>query len=118
MCGLGALGASSMFGLVRRAGAFTGRLLTFASVSGIQLAEQYRGNKCHSSSQRFPSRLEAMVGDTLARVSTLRFGLGVGGGLIASGSRACTSHLWTSRLLNSPFSLGFSSFFCRGTQYM
>jgi hypothetical protein len=31
VCGLGAVGASSIFGLVRRAGAFTGGLLTFAS---------------------------------------------------------------------------------------
>ena len=118
VCGLGAVGALSTFGLVRRVGAFTGGLMTFASVSGIQLAQQYRGNKCHSSEQRFPSRLEAMVDDTLARVSTLRFDMGVGGGLIASGSRARPSHLWTSRLLNSSFSLGFSSLFCRATQCM
>jgi hypothetical protein len=30
VCGLDAVGASSIFGLVRRAGAFTGGLLTFA----------------------------------------------------------------------------------------
>ena len=116
MCDLGALGASSIFGLVRRAGAFTGGLLTFASVSGIQLAQHNRGNKYHFVNTAFPSRLEAMVGGALARVSALHVGLGVGGTTIASGSRARTSHSWTSRLLNSPFSLGVSSLFCRGTQ--
>ena len=118
VCDLGALGASSIFGLVRMAGAFTGRLLTFASVSGIQLAQHNCSNKCYFVSAAFPSRLEALVGDTLARVSALRFGLGVGGTTIASGSRARTSHSWTSRLLNSPFSLGVSSLFCRATQCM
>ena len=92
VCGLGAVGASSIFGLVRRAGAFTGRLLTFASVSGIQLAQHNCSNKCYFVSAAFPSRLEALVGDTLARVSALRFGLGVGGGRIASGLRTRPSH--------------------------
>ena len=73
MYDLGAVGASSIFGLVRRAGAFTGGLLTFASVSGIQLAQHNCGICYHFVSTAFPSRLEAMVGDTLARVSTLRF---------------------------------------------
>ena len=55
VCGLGAVGASSIFGLVRRTGAFTGGLLTFASVSGIQLAQHNRGNKYHFVSTAFPS---------------------------------------------------------------
>ena len=36
VCGLGAVGVSSIFGLVRRSRAFTGGLLTFALVSGLQ----------------------------------------------------------------------------------
>ena len=92
MCGLGAVGASSIFGLVRMAGAFTGGLLTFASVSGIQLAQHNCSNKCYFVSAAFPSRLEAMVSDNLARVLALRFGLGVGGGRIASGLRTRPSH--------------------------
>ena len=41
--GLGAVSASSIFGLVRRTGAFTGGLLTFALVSGLQLAQHNCG---------------------------------------------------------------------------
>ena len=44
--GLGTVTSSSIFGLVRRVGAFTGGLLTFALVSGFQLAQHNRG-KCH-----------------------------------------------------------------------
>ncbi len=36
VCGLGAVDASSIFGLVRRAGTFTGGLLTFTSVSDFR----------------------------------------------------------------------------------
>ena len=114
---LGALGASSIFGLVRRAGAFTGGLLTFALVSGLQIAQINCGT-CHFFSATSSSRLEAMVGGALARASALHVGLGVGGTTIASGSRARTSHSWTSRLFNSSFSLGVSSLFCRATQSM
>ena len=78
VCDLGALDASSIFGLVRRSGSFTGGLLTFPSVSEIQIAQHNRGNKCHFFGAVFPSRLETMVGDTLARGSALCFGLGVG----------------------------------------
>jgi hypothetical protein len=42
--GLGAVGASSIFGLVRGAGAFAAVLPTFVLVSRTQLAERYRGN--------------------------------------------------------------------------
>ena len=100
------------------AGAFTGGLLTFASVSGIQLAQHNCSNKCYFVSAAFPSRLEAMVGDNLARVLALRFGLGVGGGRIASGLRTRPSHSWMSYLLTSSLSLGVSSLFCRATQCM
>ena len=78
MCDLDALGASSIFGLVRRTGTLTGGLLTFASVSGIQFAQHNRGICYHFVNTVFPSRLEAMVGDTLARVPALHVGLGVG----------------------------------------
>ncbi len=88
---LGAVGASSIFGLVRRAGAFTGGLLTFALVSGLQLAQLNCGT-CHFFSAAFSSQLEAKVGGALARASDLRVGLGVGRALIASGSSTRPSH--------------------------
>ena len=65
MGGLGAVGASPIFGL--------------------QLAEQYRGND-HFLSVASSSRRETMVGGALSRVSALRVGLGVGGAALASGS--------------------------------
>ena len=103
------MGAPLIFGLARRAGAFAGGLLTFALVSGFQLA-QHNCGKCHFSAA-FPSQLEAMVTGTLVRVSVLHVGLGVGGTTIVSGSCVRTSHSWTSRLLTSSLSLGVSSLF-------
>ena len=44
VCDLGAVGASSIFGLVRGPGAFVVVLPTFVLVSRMQLAQQYRGN--------------------------------------------------------------------------
>ena len=117
VCDLGVVGAPLIFGLARGAGAFAGGLLTFALVSGLQLA-QHNCGKCHFFSAAFPSQTEAMVGGALARASVLHVGLGVGGPTIASGSRVRTSHSWTSRLLTSSFSLGVSSLFCRATQCM
>jgi hypothetical protein len=84
MCGLGAVDASSIFGLVRRTGAFPGGLLTFSLVSGFQLAEHNCG-KCHFFTVTSSSRREVMVDGTLVRSSVLRVGLGVGGAVIASG---------------------------------
>ncbi len=52
VCGLGAVGDSSIFGLVRRDGAFTGGLLTFPLVSGLQLGNITVVNAT-SSAQRF-----------------------------------------------------------------
>jgi hypothetical protein len=43
--GLGAVGASSIFRLVRRAGAFTVVLPTFVLVSSMKFVQQYRGNQ-------------------------------------------------------------------------
>ena len=80
-----------MGGWARGAGASTGGLLTFALVSGLQLAQINCGT-CHFFSAAFSSRLEAMVGGALARASALRIGLGVGRALIASGSRTHPSH--------------------------
>jgi hypothetical protein len=117
VCDLGAMGASSIFGLVRGAGAFAAVLPTFVLVSRMQLAQQYRGNG-HFLSAASSSRHEAMVGGARARVSALRVGLGVGGAAVASGSRARPSHSWISRLLTSSLSLGTSSLFCRATQCM
>ena len=117
MCDLVVVGDPLIFGLARVAGAFAEELLTFALVSGFQLAQNYCG-KCHFFSGAFPSQLEAMVGDTLSRVSPTNVGLGVGGTTIASGSCVRTSHSWTARLLTSSFSLGVSNLFCRATQWM
>jgi hypothetical protein len=95
ICGLGAVGASSIFGLVRRAGAFAAVHSTFVLVSRMQLAQQYRGNG-HFLSAASSSRHKAMVG-ALARAS---------------------AHSWISRLLTSSLSLGISSLFCRATQFI
>jgi hypothetical protein len=111
------VGAPLIFGLARRAGVFSGGLLTFALVPGFHLAQHNR-DKCHFFSAAFSSQLEAMVGGALTRASVLHVGLGVGGTTNASGSRVRTSHSWTSRLLTSSFSLGISSLFCRSTQCM
>ncbi len=91
VCGLGAVGASSIFGLVRRAGDFAAVLPTFVLVTRLQLAQLYRGNG-HFLSAVSSSRHDAMVGGALARASALRVGLGVGGVAISSGSRARLSH--------------------------
>ncbi len=70
VCDLGVVSAPLIFGLTRRSGAFAGGLLTFALVSGFQLAQHNRG-KCHFFSASFPSQLDVMVGDALARTSAL-----------------------------------------------
>jgi hypothetical protein len=88
---LGAVGASSIFGLVRRFGSFASVLPTFVLVSRMQLAQQYRAN-VHFLRAVSSSRREAMVGGALARTSVLRVDLGVGGAVISSGSRARPSH--------------------------
>ena len=82
---MGVVGALSIFGLVRRAGAFAGGLLTFSLVSGFQLAQNYC-DKNHFFRAVFPSQLETMVGGVLPRTSALHVDLGVGRTLIASGS--------------------------------
>ena len=111
------VGAPLIFGLARGAGAFAGGLLTFALVSGFQLAQNYC-RKCHLFSTTLPSQLESMVDGALVRASVLDVDLGVGGTTIVSGSRVHTSYSWTSCLLSSSFSLGVSSLFCRTTQCM
>ena len=55
-------------------------------VSRMHLEQRYRGFG-HFLSAASPSRLEAMVGGVLTRVSSLRVDLGVGGVAVASGSR-------------------------------
>ncbi len=116
VCGLGAVGASLVFGLVRGAGAFAAVLPSFVLVSRMPFAQRYRGNAT-SFSAATSSRREAMVGGALARASAFRVGLGVSGATIVSGSCACPSHLWISRVLTSS-SLGISSLICRATQCM
>jgi hypothetical protein len=109
---LGTVGVSSIFGLVREAGAFVVVFPTFVLLSRIQLAQQYRGND-HFLSAAPSSRHETMVGDALTRISVLSVGLGVNGATIVSGSCARPSYSWISRLLTSSLSLGICSLFCR-----
>jgi hypothetical protein len=59
VCVLGRVHVSSIFGLVLRAGSFTGGLLTFTLVSGLQLA-QLNCVTCHFFSAVFSSQLEVM----------------------------------------------------------
>jgi hypothetical protein len=115
--GLGAVDASSIFGLVRRAGAFAPVLPTFDLVSRMQLPQQYRDN-VHFLRSASSSRHKTMVGGGLARASALCVGFSVSGATIAPGSCARPSHSWISRLLISSLSLGISSLFCRVTQCM
>ena len=117
VCGLGAVGASLVFGLVRGAGAFAAVLPSFALVSRMTFAQYNRGFG-HFFSAASSSRREAMVGGALARASAFRFGLGVSRATIVSGSCAHPSHSWMSCLLTSSLSLGVSSLFCRAPQCM
>jgi cellobiose-specific phosphotransferase system component IIB len=88
---LDAVGASSIFGWLRGAGAFAAVLPTFVLVSRMQHAQQYRGNG-HFLSAASSSRRETMVGGALTRASALRVSLGVGGATIVPGSCARPSH--------------------------
>jgi hypothetical protein len=88
VCGLGAVGDSLVFGLVRGTGAVAAVLPSVVSVSRIQLAQRYRGNIATSFSDASSSRREVMVGGALARASSFRVGLGVSGATIMSGSCA------------------------------
>jgi hypothetical protein len=117
VCGLGTVGVSLVFGLVRGAGAFTVVLPSFALVSRMTFA-QHNHDFGHFFISTFSSRREGMVGGALVRVSAFRVGLGVSGATIVSGSCACPSHLWISRVLTSSSSLDISSLFCLGTQCM
>ena len=73
VCGLGTVGVSSIFGLVRRSGTFATVLPTFVLVSRIHLVEQYRGHG-HFLSVTSSSRHESMVGGVLTRDSDLCVG--------------------------------------------
>ena len=117
VCGLGPVGASLVFGLVRGAGSFAAVLPSLALVSNMSFTQHNRG---FATSFRATSSLrrETMVGGALARASAFRVGLGVSGTTIVSGLCACPSHLWISRVLTSSSSLGISSLFCRATQCM
>jgi hypothetical protein len=89
--GLGAVGDSLIFGLVRGSGTFTAVLPTFVLVSRIRFAQRYC-DYVTSFSAESSSRREAMVGGDLSRVSTFRVDLGVGGSSIVSGSRSHPTH--------------------------
>ncbi len=99
-----AVGASLVFGLVRRAGAFAAVLPSFALVSRMPFAQDNHDFD-HYFTATSSSRREATVVGTLTRVSTFRVGLVVGGATIVSGSYAFPSHLWISHLLTSSSSL-------------
>jgi hypothetical protein len=117
VCGLGAVGDSLVFGLVRGPGPFAVVLPSFVLVSNMSFAQHNRGFAT-SFSATSSLRRETMVGGALARASAFRVDLGVSGAAIVSGSCACPSHLWMSRVLTSSSSLGSSSLFCRATQCM
>ncbi len=108
-------------GLVRGSGAFAAVLPSFALVSGMSFAQHNR-DFVHFFSAPSSSRRETIVGGSLTRALVFRIGLGVSeyfsGDTIVSGSCACPSHLWISRVLTSSSSLGISSLFCRATQCM
>ena len=91
VCGLGAVGASLVFGLVCGAGAFAAVLSFFALVSRMPFAQRYRGNAT-SFSAASSSRLQPMVGGALVRASTFCFGLGVSG-LSSCLDRALVHHI-------------------------
>jgi hypothetical protein len=117
VCGLGAVGASLVFGLVRGSGSFSSVLPSFALVSRMSFVQHNHGFG-HFFIATSSSRRETMVDGVLTRVSAFRVGLGVSGATIVSGSCVCPSHLWISRVLTSSSSLGISSLFCRETQCM
>jgi hypothetical protein len=117
VCGLGPVSASLVFGLVRGSGDFAAVLPSFVLVSNMSFAHHNRGFAT-SFSTTSSLRRETMVGGALTRASAFRVGLGVSGPSIVSGSCACPSHLWMSRVLTSSSSLGSSSLFCRATQCM
>jgi hypothetical protein len=107
VCDLGAVGASSIFGLIRGSGAFDVVLPTFVLVSRMHLAQQYRDH--------VQFLIVSSSSDALVRGSALCVGLGVSGATIVTGSGDRPSHSWISRLLTSSLSLGTSSLFCRST---
>jgi hypothetical protein len=91
VCGLGAVVASLVFGLVRGAGAFAAVLPSFVLVSNMPFAQHNRGFAT-SFSAASSLRRETMVGGALVRASAFRVGLGVGGAVIVPGLSACPSH--------------------------
>jgi hypothetical protein len=92
-------------------------LPTWVLVSRMQLAQRYRGFGYFLSAAS-SSRLKTMVGGALVKASAFRFGLGVSGATIVSGSCARPLQSWMSCLLTSSLSLGISRLFCRATQCM
>jgi hypothetical protein len=68
-CGLGAVGASLVFGLVRGTGAFATVFPSFVLVSNMSFAQHNRGFGT-SFSATSSLRREAIVGGALARSST------------------------------------------------
>jgi hypothetical protein len=88
VCGLGMVGVSLVFGLVRGSGAFTEVFPSFVLVSRMSFAQHNHGFG-HFFIATPSSRRVVMVGGTLTRVSTFRVDLGVSGTTIVSGSCTC-----------------------------
>jgi hypothetical protein len=72
----------------------------FVLVSRLQLVQRYRAFG-HFLSAASSSRLKTMVGGSLVKASTIRFGLGVSGVTIVSGSRM--PHHTYGCVVNSPY---------------
>ncbi len=92
VCGLGAVGTSLVFGLVRGSGAFVSVFPSFTVVSRMPFVD-HNLSFDHFFNVTFSSRREVMVGGALERTSAFRVDLGVSGATIVSGSCACPSHL-------------------------
>ncbi len=73
VCGLGAVVASLVFGLVRGSGSFAAVLPSFALVSRMPFAQHNHGFG-HFFSATYSSRRESMVDGALTRASDFRVG--------------------------------------------
>ena len=84
-----------------------GKLTTFFTDSGVQLAQSDRGY-FHFLRLVFSSLLKSRVGNILDKSTALRITLNLDGVSMTSKSHTHPSHSQTSRLLTSSLSLGVS----------
>jgi hypothetical protein len=101
VCGLGPVGSSPIFGLVRRSGTFAVVFPTFVLVSRF-VTEQYRVND-NFLNVVSSSRRESMVGSVLTRVCV---GSGVGG--VTMTSPSTHTHTHTDFIVLPPVFIHFS----------